>query len=151
MQFKTLLLLFAIASSTVAVPLYGNSTIAITAPKHTPGQPSVPLSGLTSASEIGTQVSRSDEGRPGKIPYRRFPKCYADCFDSEGTDDKTWPAIGDIRDLTTDEFCHQHWTWVGIWFKDHLQFCTSGQCENCHPTCDHEAKITFRELCGTPG
>ncbi|ETS75838.1 hypothetical protein PFICI_12782 [Pestalotiopsis fici W106-1] len=68
-----------------------------------------------------------EEGRPGKIPYRRFPQCYIDCFDSEGIDSKTWPAIGDIRDLTTHEFCYSQHMWVANWFLEHLQFCV-GAC-----------------------
>ncbi|KAF2993916.1 hypothetical protein E8E14_002163 [Neopestalotiopsis sp. 37M] len=39
------------------------------------------------------------EGRPGKIPYKRFPPCYIKCFDSEGIDSKTDSAIGDIPNI----------------------------------------------------
>lgn len=76
-----------------------------------------------------------EEGRIGKLPYKKFPPCYVSCFDSEGVDSKTWPAIGDIRDLTTYEFCESQAMWVGAWFVEHLQFCIHGSCKDCLYDC----------------
>ncbi|KAH6656880.1 hypothetical protein BKA67DRAFT_655185 [Truncatella angustata] len=89
------------------------------------------------------------DGRPGKVPYRKLPPCYVKCFDSEGQ--KTWPAIGDVRDLTADEFCHSQWTWSGNWIKEHLQFCVAGECDSCPRHCYDPAKKWFDDVCGRPG
>ncbi|KAK9418692.1 hypothetical protein SUNI508_07712 [Seiridium unicorne] len=137
MNFKQFFSLAVLTTAAVASPLPLNDTAM------TPR--------CTSTSARSTLTAGFEEGRPGKVPYRRFPQCYVDCFDSEGTDDKTWPAIGDIRDLTTEEFCHTQWTWVGTWFKEHLQFCTGGACAHCSPQCNEDAKTYFDSLCGRPG
>ncbi|KAI0176818.1 hypothetical protein BJ166DRAFT_490704 [Pestalotiopsis sp. NC0098] len=69
-----------------------------------------PFSNNTYMQQHGVDRRQANEdgswGRRGKIPYRKFPKCYVDCFDSEGVTSKTSMFIGDIRDLTTYEFCH---------------------------------------------
>ncbi|KAI1847582.1 hypothetical protein JX266_006434 [Neoarthrinium moseri] len=158
---------------TINVNTTSVTTIEDSFPQHTPSQsidntsdvdpaPTTVANGnitsqCASSPNNNSLATLDDEGRPGKIPYRRFPKCYVECFDSEGTDDKTWPAIGDIRDLTTHEFCHSQWVWVGNWMLEHLQFCvagypgSTGRCEHCRPQCHQEAKKVMDSLCGTPG
>lgn len=89
-----------------------------------------------------------EEGRIGKLPYKRFPPCYVSCFDSEGIDSKTWPAIGDIRDLTTYEFCESQAMWVARWMFEHLRFCIHGSCSNCLYDCGMESGKVYNELCG---
>ncbi|KAK6189417.1 hypothetical protein LQW54_013290 [Pestalotiopsis sp. IQ-011] len=89
-----------------------------------------------------------EEGRIGKLPYRKFPPCYVSCFDSEGVDSKTWPAIGDIRDLTTYEFCESQAMWVGAWFFEHLRFCIHGSCKDCLYDCGMASGKVYNELCG---
>lgn len=87
-------------------------------------------------------------GRRGKVPYRKFPKCYADCFGSEGVTSKTSMFIGDIRDLTTDEFCHSQQGRVGTWIFDHLTWCVDRACAYCHPDCDRESGRVYEHICG---
>lgn len=87
-------------------------------------------------------------GRPGKVPYRKFPKCYSDCFDSKGVTSKTSMFVGDIRDLTTHEFCHSQQGWVGEWMLDHLDDCVRGACAYCHPRCDRESGRVYEHICG---
>lgn len=77
---------------------------------------------------VAIAADTAPEGRSGKLPYKRFPPCYVKCFDSEGIDAKTWPAIGDIRDLSTHEFCHSQAVWVARWALDHLNWCVHGEC-----------------------
>lgn len=85
---------------------------------------------------------------PGGYPYRELPKCYVECSDSEGS--KTWPAIGDVRDISKDEFCHKHWAWVDAWITEHLQFCVAGGCQGC-TDCHAEAGRHFDKNCPNPG
>lgn len=109
-----------------------------------------------SAEHTNTAVKRhehvnartKEEGRIGKLPYKRFPPCYVSCFDSEGIDSKTWPAIGDIRDLTTYEFCESQAMWVARWMFEHLRFCIHGSCSNCLYDCGMESGKVYNELCG---
>ncbi|KAK6072182.1 hypothetical protein SCUP515_07514 [Seiridium cupressi] len=138
MYLKQLLTSLVLVTGTMASPVPHNVT-ATTTPS------------CASTPSNDTLMARADDqwGRPGKVPYRKSPKCYVDCFDSESTDDKTWPAIGDIRDLTTYEFCHSQYTWVGTWFKEHLQFCTGSACAYCSPQCNHDAKAVFDSICPT--
>lgn len=100
------------------------------------------------ADRLHVAVGSTEEGRPGKLPYKRFPPCYAKCFDSEGIESKTSGLIGDIRDLTTEEFCRTKIWWTGLWFLRHLQWCTKGECKSCSKTCHHDAGKTYYELCG---
>ncbi|KAI0177415.1 hypothetical protein BJ166DRAFT_491257 [Pestalotiopsis sp. NC0098] len=130
-----LLAAFVLAVQALAIP-YSNTTT---------------LTQNITATDNQSLYTRDDQwGRPGKFPYRRFPPCFVDCFDSEGIDSKTWPAIGDIRDLTTDEFCRTQQTWVMGWVIDHLQFCVRGACADCRRPCNQQARDTWTDICGKP-
>ncbi|KAF7515413.1 hypothetical protein G7054_g14590 [Neopestalotiopsis clavispora] len=99
---------------------------------------------------VAVAADAAAAGRSGKLPYKRFPPCYVKCFDSEGIDAKTWPAIGDIRDLTTEEFCHTQIAWTGLWVQQHLRWCTDVECKSCSNTCHHDAGKSYNDLCGRP-
>ncbi|KAF7539489.1 hypothetical protein G7054_g2100 [Neopestalotiopsis clavispora] len=93
-------------------------------------------------------AAAEDEGRPGKVPYRRFPECYVKCFDSEGVTSKTSMFIGDIRDLTVHEFCVSQDGWVGGWIYDYLLPCVRGGCDHCDPECGIASGKVYEGICG---
>ncbi|KAI1073659.1 hypothetical protein F5B20DRAFT_566357, partial [Whalleya microplaca] len=54
---------------------------------------------------------------------------------------------GDVREMTTHEFCHSKWFYVGNWLFDHLQWCVQDACHGCVPTCSDAAHRWMRNVC----
>ncbi|ETS78819.1 hypothetical protein PFICI_08672 [Pestalotiopsis fici W106-1] len=134
--------LFQLFGRSAAVPF--NSTDM---QQHVVNQTESTVTGQESHKRHMAAASEA-EGRPGKVPYRKFPPCYVKCFDSESITSKTSMFIGDIRDLTTYEFCESQAGWVGTWIFDHLQYCVHGECSHCVPGCGKDSGKVYEEICG---
>lgn len=64
-----------------------------------------------------------------KIAYWDLPECYRKCFEHAAFDT---PEGTDIRELTTEEFCHTKWDSIGrLWTDNHWFRCANEQCKAC--------------------
>lgn len=87
-------------------------------------------------------------GRPGKVPLHELPHCYQRCM-IDNCCNAMVGGPGDIRELTTEEFCHTKWFYVGLWIFDHLSFCLDDVCASCRPKCLEESNQWMRRVCGS--
>lgn len=83
--------------------------------------------------------------KEGKVPFWDLPLCYQTCVNEKAWD--TWGRIGDIRELTINEYCHTKWVWTDRWLYNSLHFCTKQECKGCQPFCGRDSAIWYHQTC----
>lgn len=86
-------------------------------------------------------------GRKGKVPLHELPCCYQKCM-IDNCCNAMIGGPGDIRELTTEEFCRTKWFYVGNWMLDHLSFCVKDLCASCRPGCKEDSNKWMKRVCG---
>ncbi|KAI1333552.1 hypothetical protein F5Y15DRAFT_341796 [Xylariaceae sp. FL0016] len=99
----------------------------------------------TASLDVGIALNASYiEEIDGRVPLWTLPECYHHCIDDNAYN---CLGIGDIRKLTTDQFCWQHRIEVETWMIDHLGWCVMDSCKSCGPSCRDESDLWAQEVC----
>ncbi|RYP35028.1 hypothetical protein DL767_004009 [Monosporascus sp. MG133] len=83
--------------------------------------------------------------REGKVPLWKLPPCYQKCIVQTGS--QTWNNIGDVRDLSTYDFCQGKSIWVDNWIYHALQDCVGTSCRDHQPEAEDASYVWMWETC----
>lgn len=79
------------------------------------------------------------------LPISKLPPCYQECF--KRNHHNGYPKMGDVFDMTVDDFCHRKWFQVGNWLLDKIIPCTNRGCHECPNRCMEVAQWML-DTCG---
>ncbi|RYP57075.1 hypothetical protein DL769_009708 [Monosporascus sp. CRB-8-3] len=83
--------------------------------------------------------------REGKVPLWKLPPCYQKCVVQTGS--QTWGHIGDVRDLSTYDFCQGKSIWVDNWIYHALQDCVGPSCRDHQPEAEEASYVWMWDTC----
>ncbi|RYP90474.1 hypothetical protein DL770_003385 [Monosporascus sp. CRB-9-2] len=83
--------------------------------------------------------------REGKVPLWKLPPCYQKCVVQTGS--QTWNNIGDVRDLSTYDFCQGKSIWVDNWIYHALKDCVGPSCLPYQPQARDASYVWMWETC----
>ncbi|RYP24977.1 hypothetical protein DL765_000205 [Monosporascus sp. GIB2] len=83
--------------------------------------------------------------REGKVPLWKLPPCYQKCVAQTAT--QTWGNLGDVRDLSTYDFCQGKWFWVDNWIYHAFQDCVGPSCRDHQPEAEDASYVWMWETC----
>ncbi|RYO80940.1 hypothetical protein DL766_007503 [Monosporascus sp. MC13-8B] len=83
--------------------------------------------------------------REGKVPLWKLPPCYQKCVVQTAT--QTWGNLGDVRDLSTYDFCQGKWFWVDNWIYHAFQDCVGPSCRDHQPEAEDASYVWMWETC----
>ena len=88
-----------------------------------------------------------DDDGDDKVPIDELPPCYYKCM-VDNCCNMMLGGPGDVRQMTTYEFCHSKWFYVGNWLYDTVQDCIIDECAPCRPACRDESNDWMTRVCG---
>ncbi|KAK7751435.1 hypothetical protein SLS62_006691 [Diatrype stigma] len=86
-------------------------------------------------------------GKPGKVPLHKLPLCYQRCFIDDCCGKMMLGGPGDVRQLTTREFCDTKWIYVGDLILQHVGRCAVDHCRS-DPSAREESNQWMLQVCG---
>ena len=95
-------------------------------------------------------LSTRDEGcsdPDDKVPINELPPCYYECM-VENCCNMWIGGPGNVSEMTTYEFCHSKWFYVGNWIFDKVVHCLGKKCDSCKPKCVDESDAWMGRVCG---
>lgn len=99
---------------------------------------------------MNTELHTRDESSGGpddKVPINELPSCYYECM-VENCCNMWAGGPGNVSEMTTYEFCHSKWFYVGNWIFDKVQDCLADKCDSCQPGCVEESDVWMGRVCG---
>lgn len=79
------------------------------------------------------------------LPISKLPPCHQECF--KRNHHNGYPKMGDVFDMTVEDFCHRKWFQVGNWLIDKIIPCTNRGCKDCPNDCIEVAQWML-DTCG---
>lgn len=122
---------------------HSNSTKVRRAKPVTPYKKDKALKNACMAAEGKVMVTP----KQGKVPFWNLPPCYQKCVNEKAFD--TWHHLGDIRELTVEEYCRSKQMWSDNWVFHSLQWCVGHTCKGASKPCysENAARIWMTETC----
>ncbi|KAI0015606.1 hypothetical protein F4780DRAFT_763307 [Xylariomycetidae sp. FL0641] len=114
------------------------------------------VSGIDQFNQTSAQVASSNEtilssdptillaDEKDKVPIWELPGCYQECIAEHHAHVL---GVGDVRELSTHEFCWSHRRDIATWIVVRLQYCFGRECKFCHPECQAQSNEWFERAC----
>lgn len=80
------------------------------------------------------------------LPIQKLPPCHQECF--RRNHNNGWPRMGDVLEMTVNQFCHERWLQVGNWLIDHILDCVNEICTDCGDECGEASTKWMQDTCG---